>query len=298
MKSDVGILDKITRYVLWRKGKQIRPTLVFLAAKMTGVVKERTYTASSLIELLHTATLVHDDVVDDANMRRGALSIKKVWNNKIGVLLGDYLLSRGLLLALENGDHDILKIVSTAVKRMSEGELLQIEKSRHLDIDEETYFRIIGDKTASLFEACTRAGAASSGSNQDEIDKMGVIGNKLGLAFQIRDDLFDFGVEDVGKPLGIDIQEKKMTLPLIHALGNGDKSESKGIIKIVGQKRKSKSDISEVGAFVRKRGGLEYAQGKMMTLAEDAIDLISSFPPTAARDAMMDTIGFVVIRSK
>jgi len=297
MKSEVSILDRITRYMLWRKGKQIRPTLVFLAAKMTGTVTAKTYTAASLIELLHTATLVHDDVVDDANYRRGALSIKAAWTNKIGVLLGDYLLSRGLLLALRNGDHDLLDIVSVAVKRMSEGELLQIEKSRKLDIDEETYFRIIGDKTASLFEACTRCGALSTGSSTKDVEALGEVGQKLGLAFQIRDDLFDFGVKDVGKPLGIDIQEKKLTLPLIHALQKASKSERKRILKIVKSKVKSKEQIASIGSFVREHDGLEYARKRMIELAEDAVSLISSFPPTPAREALMDTVRFVVIRN-
>ena len=297
MKSDVAILDRITRYVLWRKGKQIRPTLVFLASKMTGDINDRSYNAASLVELLHTATLVHDDVVDDANYRRGALSIKAAWTNKIGVLLGDYLLSRGLLLALDNGDHDLLQIVSTAVKKMSEGELLQIEKSRHLDVDEKTYFRIIEDKTASLFEACTRCGAASTNSSPEIVEQMGEIGKKLGLAFQIRDDLFDFGVKDIGKPLGIDIQEKKMTLPLIHALSKAEAKTAKSIIKIVKQKKKSKKDIHHIGTFVEEHGGLEYARKKMVVLAEEAIDIISSFPDTPAKNAMIDTIGFVVVRS-
>lgn len=298
MRSRVGLLDKVTRYVLRQKGKEIRPVLVLLSAQLCGGVTERSYRAAALVELLHTATLVHDDVVDDAERRRGLFSINALWKNKIAVLLGDFLLSRGLLLALDHRDYDLLHTVSDAVRRMSEGELLQIEKSRHLDIDEETYFRIISDKTASLISACTTCGAVSATDDADEIMALREIGEKLGLAFQIRDDLFDFGDVDVGKPLGIDLQEKKMTLPLIVALREADAGERKRMLKIVRKAKKSRDDIRTVGAFVRERGGLTYARRRMQALAAEAADALSAFPPTDARDALLDLAAFIVARQK
>jgi octaprenyl-diphosphate synthase len=298
MRSRVGLLDKVTRYVLRQKGKEIRPVLVLLSAQLCGGVTERSYRAAALVELLHTATLVHDDVVDDAERRRGLFSINALWKNKVAVLLGDFLLSRGLLLALDNGDYDLLHTVSDAVRRMSEGELLQIEKSRHLDIDEETYFRIISDKTASLISACTTCGAVSATDDADDVAALREIGEKLGLAFQIRDDLFDFGDVDVGKPLGIDLQEKKMTLPLIVALREADASERKRILKIVKKSKKSRDDIRTVGAFVRERGGIAYARERMQTLATEAADALAAFPPTEARDALLDLAAFIVARKR
>ncbi len=298
MRSRVGLLDKVTRYVLRQKGKEIRPVLVLLSAQVSGGVTEKSYRAAALVELLHTATLVHDDVVDDAERRRGLFSINALWKNKIAVLLGDFLLSRGLLLALDGGDYDLLHTVSDAVRRMSEGELLQIEKARRLDIDEATYFRIISDKTASLISACTACGALSATDDAEEIAALRAIGEKLGLAFQIRDDLFDFGDVDVGKPLGIDLQEKKMTLPLIVALRAAPAPERKAVLRIVRQKKKSREDIRTVGAFVRRHGGLGYARQKMQALAGEAATALAAFPPTPARDALIDLTAYVVARKK
>jgi octaprenyl-diphosphate synthase len=296
MRSKVGLLDKVTQYVLKQKGKRIRPVLVLLSAQTCGGISERSYRAAALVELLHTATLVHDDVVDDAERRRGLFSINALWKNKVAVLFGDFLLSRGLLMALDYKEYELLHIVSDAVRRMSEGELLQIEKARLLDIDEETYFRIISDKTASLISACTTCGAASATDNREDIERMRRAGEVIGLAFQIRDDLFDFGVEDVGKPLGIDLQEKKMTLPLIHALREADRPTRRRILAIVKKKRKSRADIAEVGRFVDAHGGIEYARSKMHALAEEARSILSEFPPSDARSALLDLVDYTVQR--
>src|SRR3954465_7732718 len=230
MKSNAPLLDRITHYIVTRKGKQMRPMFVFLSAKLCGELNEATYVAASLVEILHTATLVHDDVVDNSYQRRGFFSINALWKNKIAVLVGDYLLSKGLLLSIDNGDFKLLKIVSEAVKQMSEGELLQIEKVRRMDISEAVYYEVIRQKTASLIASCCACGAASSGADEDTIEKMRLFGEKIGIAFQIKDDMFDFGTDDVGKPLGIDIKEKKVTLPLIFALNNSQPSEKKRII--------------------------------------------------------------------
>ncbi|WP_457653413.1 polyprenyl synthetase family protein [Rhodocaloribacter sp.] len=298
MRTKVGLLDKVIRYVLHQKGKRIRPILVLLSAKACGGVSESSYRGAALVELLHTATLIHDDVVDDAERRRGLFSINALWKNKIAVLLGDFLLSRGLLLALDHHDYSLLHTVSDAVRRMSEGELLQIEKTRHLDIDEETYFRIISDKTASLIAACTTCGAISATDDAEDIERMRVVGEKLGLAFQIRDDLFDFGVHDVGKPLGIDLQEKKMTLPLIFALRESGREDRKRILRIVRKKKKSRADIRTVGAFVEEKGGIAYARRRMTELAREARDLLAAFPPTEARDALIDLTDYTVRRKR
>lgn len=298
MRSDVGLLDKITRYVLRQKGKRIRPILVLLSAQLCGGISETSYRAAALVELLHTATLVHDDVVDDAERRRGMFSINALWKNKIAVLLGDFLLSRGLLLSLEHRDYTVLHTLSDAVRRMSEGELLQIEKSRLLDIDEETYFRIISDKTASLISACTTAGALSATEDEATVERMRTMGEKLGLAFQIRDDLFDFGVKDVGKPIGIDLQEKKLTLPLIYALRESGRAEKRRIMKIVRQDDKSRSDIRTVSEFVTQRGGIAYARKRMMQFARDAHRQLVDFPASDTRTALLDLVAFTVQRSK
>ncbi|HMB89199.1 MAG TPA: polyprenyl synthetase family protein [Rhodothermales bacterium] len=304
MRSRVGLLDKVTQYVLRQKGKRIRPILVLLSAKVCGGVTDTTYRAAALVELLHTATLVHDDVVDEAERRRGVFSINALWKNKIAVLLGDFLLSRGLLLSLDNNDYQLLHILSDSVRRMSEGELLQIEKARRLDIDEETYFRIISDKTASLIAACTSCGAYSAvhsqhaDDDQDAIDRMRSLGENLGLAFQIRDDLFDYGAMDVGKPLGIDLQEKKLTLPLIYALRNAEKSERKRVMKIIRKKKKSRADTRTVAQFVEAQGGISYARDKMEGFAQEARALLATFPPTPARDTLRDLIDFTVQRQK
>jgi len=298
MKSRVFLLDQVIQYLLRQKGKQLRPTLVLLTARACGSISETTYRAAALVELLHTATLVHDDVVDEADRRRGLFSINALWKNKVAVLLGDFLLSRGLLLALDHKDYDLLHIVSDAVKRMSEGELLQIEKARKLDIDEETYFRIISDKTASLLSACTSCGARSADSEADTQATLAAFGQELGMAFQIRDDLFDYGVVDVGKPLGIDLQEKKMTLPLIYALNRSDKKERKRIIAIVRKGTKTSEDIAIVSRFVREKGGLDYAHETMMRYAGKAIELLNSIPESPARDALANLVTFTVHRKK
>jgi octaprenyl-diphosphate synthase len=298
MRSDVGLLDKITQYVLRQKGKRIRPILVLLSAQLCGGISETSYRAAALVELLHTATLVHDDVVDDAERRRGMFSINALWKNKIAVLIGDFLLSRGLLLSLDHHDYSVLHALSDAVRRMSEGELLQIEKSRLLDIDEETYFRIISDKTASLIAACTTSGALSATDDDDLIDRMRTMGEKLGLAFQIRDDLFDFGIKDVGKPIGIDLQEKKMTLPLIYALRESGRGEKRRIMNIVQQDDKSRSDIRTVSQFVADRGGIAYARRRMNAFAREAHAQLVDVPPSDARDALLDLVAFTVQRKK
>jgi len=298
MRSRVALLDKVTQYVLRQKGKRIRPTIVLLSAKVCGGITDVSYRAAALVELLHTATLVHDDVVDEAEQRRGVFSINALWKNKIAVLLGDFLLSRGLLLSLEHNDYKLLHILSDSVRRMSEGELLQIEKTRRLDIDEDTYFRIISDKTASLIAACTSCGAYSATKDPEAIDRMHTLGENLGLAFQIRDDLFDYGAVDVGKPIGIDLQEKKLTLPLIYALRSTTPAGRKPIMKIVRKKRKSRDDLRTVRQFVTETGGLDYARAKMNACVDEAREILLTFPPTPARDAMMDLIDFVVLRQQ
>ena len=298
MRSDVGLLDKVTQYVLRQKGKRIRPILVLLSAKHCGTISESTYRAAALVELLHTATLVHDDVVDDAERRRSMFSINALWKNKIAVLLGDFLLSRGLLLSLDHQDYAVLHALSDAVRRMSEGELLQIEKSRRLDIDEDTYFRIISDKTASLIAACTTSGALSATEDEARADEMRTMGEKLGLAFQIRDDLFDFGVKDVGKPIGIDLQEKKLTLPLIVALREASWREKRRIMKIVRKDDKSRRDVREVSDFVSERGGIAYARRRMNALADEARAILLNHPDSEARQALLDLVQFTVQRKK
>lgn len=298
MRSPVALLDKVVQYVLRQKGKRIRPVLVLLSARICGDINETSYRGAALVELLHTATLVHDDVVDDAERRRGVLSINALWKNKVAVLFGDFLLSRGLLLALEHREYDLLHVLSDAVRRMSEGELLQIEKSRHLDIDESTYFRIISDKTASLISACTAAGAISATDNPESIARMKDIGEKMGLAFQIRDDLFDFGVADVGKPLGIDLKEKKMTLPLIAALRNAEGAERRRVMRIVRKRKKSRTDVREVAQFVDAHGGITYARDIMMQHASAARRLLATFPDGDARQSMISLIDYTITRRK
>lgn len=298
MRSDVRLLDYITQYVLRRKGKQLRPILVLLSARAAGGINDRSYTAAALVELLHTATLVHDDVVDEAERRRGLFSINALWKNKIAVLFGDFLLSRGLLLALDHGEYDLLHTMSDAVRRMSEGELLQIEKARRQDINEETYFRIISDKTASLLAACTASGAQSATDDPEIVKNLRLAGEALGLAFQIRDDLFDYGLDDVGKPLGLDLQERKMTLPLILALDGADKSEQQRIRKLVRKKKKSSGDITQIHTFVHGHNGIEAARAQMMTRATEAAQRFASLPPTPARESLLDVTAYVVARAK
>jgi octaprenyl-diphosphate synthase len=296
LRTDVRLLNLVLRYLLRQKGKRIRPTLVLLSARTVGQTSESTFRAAALVELLHTATLIHDDVVDEAETRRGAFSINALWKNKVGVLLGDYFLSRGLLLALDNRDYDALHALSDAVRRMSEGELMQIEKARRLDITEDDYFRIISDKTASLISTCTAAGALSAGATEEQVGRMKAFGEALGLAFQIRDDLFDYGSEDVGKPLGIDVQERKMTLPLIYALREAPSADVRRIRRIVRTKRKSRAQVDEVIAFVREAGGLDYARSRMHAYADEARGLLLSFEPGPARDALDDLVTYTVQR--
>ena len=298
MKSKVQLLDKIMTYIVKRKGKQMRPMFVFLSCGATGKISESTYRGAALIELLHTATLVHDDVVDDANYRRGFFSINALWKNKIAVLVGDYLLSRGLLLSVENGDHELLKIVSNAVREMSEGELLQMEKARRLDIDEQIYYDIIRQKTASLIASCCAVGACSSGADAETIEKMRLFGEKVGMAFQIKDDLFDYGSEEIGKPLGIDIKEKKMTLPLIYALRNaGLVDKQKVIFKIKNQSHKTKK-VREVIAFVRESGGIQYANEVMEKFYKEALEILETFGDSTFRNSLKDLVDFTIQRDK
>jgi octaprenyl-diphosphate synthase len=298
MKSNVPLLDKIMYYIVQRRGKQVRPMFVFLSAALCGEVNDSTHHAAGLVELLHTASLVHDDVVDDSAERRGFFSINALWKNKIAVLVGDYLLSQGLLLALKNNEYQGLQIVSNAVKEISEGELLQIEKARKLDIKEDVYYEIIRQKTASLIAAACSAGAASTTKDAEQIERMRLFGEKIGVAFQIKDDLFDFGTDDVGKPLGIDIKEKKMTLPLIFALEKAEKSEKKRIINYIKVHNEEPDKVAAVIAFVRKSGGLEYAQQVMLNYQQAAFDILYTFPPSAIRTALEDLVRYVTERDK
>ncbi len=299
MKSTVPLLDKITHYIVKRKGKQMRPLFVFLTAKLFHNINPSTYRAASLIELLHTATLVHDDVVDESYKRRGFFSINALWKNKIAVLVGDYLLSRGLLLSVENEEFDLLKIVSTSVKLMSEGELLQIEKARKLDIEEDVYFDIITKKTATLIASCCATGAKSAKQDDATVEKMRLFGEKIGISFQIKDDLFDYGSgENLGKPTGIDIKEKKMTLPLIYALRKADSSKRRKIINIVKKNNNSEKKIKEVIDFVIDSGGLEYATEKMLKYREDALEILSEFENNEAKESLKNLVLYTTERTK
>jgi len=298
MKSKVLLLDKIMGYIVKRKGKQMRPMFVFLSAGVSGQITESTHTGASLIELLHTATLVHDDVVDDANYRRGFFSINALWKNKIAVLVGDYLLSRGLLLAVDNEEFDLLKIVSTAVKEMSEGELLQIEKARKLDITEEVYYDVIRQKTASLIASCCAVGASSAKQPKEVIDKMWDFGIKVGMAFQIKDDLFDYGNEEIGKPVGIDIKEKKMTLPLIHALKDATWNEKRKIINLIKNHSHKPRKVNEVIEFVKQSGGLEYSIEVMNKYHNEALAILEDFPPSEYKNSLQKLIDYTINRHK
>jgi octaprenyl-diphosphate synthase len=296
IKSKIFLLNTITNYIVKRKGKQIRPMFVFLSAMACGGVTAASHRGAGLIELLHTATLVHDDVVDDSNYRRGFFSVNAIWKNKIAVLVGDYLLSRGLLLSVDNGDFHLLKLVSEAVKEMSEGELLQIEKARRLDITEEVYYEIIRQKTATLIASCCAVGASSAGADASTIQKFKEFGSLTGLAFQIKDDLFDYGAEDVGKPLGIDIKEKKMTLPLIYALNKSDWWQRRKIINIVKNESDKPQKVREVIDFVREKGGLEYASEAMHRLANQAIGILQEMPESLARTHLEALVEFTINR--
>lgn len=296
LKSEVSLLDKITHYIIKRKGKQMRPMFVFLCAKLNGEINDDTYTAASLIELLHTATLVHDDVVDDASHRRGFFSLNALWKNKIAVLVGDYLLSRGLLLSVEKGQFKLLGIVSKAVQEMSEGELLQMEKARKLDIDEEQYFKIIRQKTASLIGACCAAGSASVNVGLEKQNEMHSFGELVGMAFQIKDDLFDYTDDKIGKPTGIDIKEQKMTLPLIFTLNTCSKKDKSWIINSIKKHNKDKKRVKEIITFVKENGGIEYTTNKMLDYRNKALAILENYPASAYKTSLLGMINYVVER--
>jgi octaprenyl-diphosphate synthase len=298
MKSNVALIDKITYYIVQRKGKQMRPMFVFLTAKMCGEVCNSTYLAASLIEILHTGTLVHDDVVDDSMERRGFFSINALWKNKIAVLVGDFLFSRGFLMAIENKEYRALHILSDSIRRMSEGELLQMEKARKLDIDEELYFTIIRDKTASLLASACSSGVASVTTDEELIEKGRLLGEKIGMAFQIKDDLFDYGDGDIGKPKGIDIKEKKMTLPLIYALQKAEKKEKRHILNIIKKDSTKPKTVKEVIDFVKRKDGLVYAEKVMMRYQQEAFELLDEFPENESRESIRDLITYVSERKK
>jgi octaprenyl-diphosphate synthase len=298
MKSDVMLLDQIMNYIVKRKGKQLRPMFVFLMAGVCGQITEATYRGASLIELLHTATLVHDDVVDDSNYRRGFFSVNALWKNKVAVLVGDYLLSRGLLLSVDNGDFELLQIVSTAVREISEGELLQLYKARRLDITETVYYDIIRQKTASLIAACCAVGARSAGVDPAIVKKARTFGEKVGIAFQIKDDLFDYGTAEVGKPLGIDIKEKKMTLPLIYALNKAGFLEKRRVINIIKNDSENPKKVDEVITFVKNSGGIEYATQAMNSYVVEAQSLLDSFPESTYRQSLHQLVQYTIERSK
>ncbi|MDH5413973.1 MAG: polyprenyl synthetase family protein [Flavobacteriaceae bacterium] len=298
MISNVPLLNRITHFIVRRKGKQMRPMFVFLVAKMVsdGKFDERTYRGASCIELIHTATLVHDDVVDDSNRRRGFFSINALWKNKIAVLVGDFLLSKGVLLSIDNDDFDILKLISIAVREMSEGELLQIEKARQLDITEEVYFEIIRQKTATLIAACCGIGAASVGADATEIERMRTFGEIIGTAFQIKDDLFDYTDDKIGKPTGIDIKEQKMTLPLIYTLNNCEKKDKKWLMNSIKNHNKNKNRVKEVIAFVKENGGIEYTINKMKEYQKKAIKILDHYPESPYKDSLIAMVNYVIER--
>jgi octaprenyl-diphosphate synthase len=298
MQSSVPLLDRITHYIVKRKGKQIRPMFLFFSASICGGINESTHRGAALVELLHTATLVHDDVVDNSYQRRGFFSINALWKNKIAVLVGDYLLSKGLLLSIDNGDFKLLKIVSEAVKQMSEGELLQIEKVRRMDIGEPVYYDVIRQKTASLIAACCACGAASAGADDETTEKMRLFGEKIGIAFQIKDDMFDFGTDDVGKPLGIDIKEKKVTLPLIYALNNTDNDTRKKMINLVKNHNDDPEKIAAIIKFVNTTGGLQYAETQMKKYRDEAFDILNTFPESDSRTGLEQLVKFTTERDK
>ena len=300
MSSKVALLNRITYYIVNRKGKQMRPMFVFLVAKMVanGEVSERTYRGASVIELIHTATLVHDDVVDDSNKRRGFFSINALWKNKIAVLIGDFLLSKGLLLSIDNNDFDLLKIISVAVREMSEGELLQIEKARKLDITEEVYYEIIRQKTATLIAACCSLGAASVKPNSVEVETMRKFGELIGMAFQIKDDLFDYGSKSIGKPIGIDIKEQKMTLPLIYVLNTCSKKDKNWLINSVKNHNKDKKRVNQVIEFVKENGGLDYAVSKMKSFQKEALKILETFPESDYKASLKLMVNYVIERKK
>ncbi|ANI89526.1 polyprenyl synthetase [Arachidicoccus ginsenosidimutans] len=296
VKSKVPLLDRIMQYIVKRKGKQLRPMFVLLCAKLGGAINDKTYRAASLVELLHTATLVHDDVVDESFERRGFFSLNALWKNKVAVLVGDYLLSKGLLLSIDNNDFDVLQILSTAVKQMSEGELLQIEKSRNLNLKEDVYYDIIKGKTASLLSSACGAGASSTFENKDDVMRLKSFGEKVGMAFQIKDDLFDYGSAKIGKPTGNDIKEKKLTLPLIYTLSNCDETLRKKIIYIVKNQNTQKAKVNFVIDAVKNTGGIDYASKTMYTFRDEALNLLFHYPQSETRDALEELVRFTTDR--
>ena len=298
MNSNVPLLNRITHFIIRRKGKQMRPMFVFLVAKMVsdGNFTEKTYRGAALIELIHTGSLVHDDVVDDSNRRRGFFSINALWKNKIAVLVGDYLFSKSLLLSVDHNDFDLLKLVSIALKEITEGELLQIEKARQLDITEAIYFEIIRQKTATLIAACCGIGAASVGAEEKEIQTMRHFGELIGIAFQIKDDLFDYTDEKIGKPTGIDIKERKMTLPLIHVLNQANAKEKRWLINSIKNHNKDKKRVKEVIAFVKDNGGIDYAIEKMQDYQQKALDILETYPDSQYKNSLVEMVNYVIER--
>jgi octaprenyl-diphosphate synthase len=297
MRSNAPLLDRITHYIVTRKGKQMRPMFVFLSAKLCGDVNEATYVAASLVEILHTATLVHDDVVDDSYQRRGFFSINALWKNKIAVLVGDYLLAKGLLLSVDNGQYRLLQILSNTIREMSEGELLQLEKARRLDIKEDIYFEIIRQKTASLISSACACGATTTSKNEEEIERAKTMGEKIGIAFQIKDDLFDYEEAEIGKPRGIDIKERKMTLPLIYTLGKVSSSDKKRIINIIKNDNQNAEKVKWVIDTVRANGGMDYAVKRMNEYKEEALRILNTFPASESRNSVAQLIEFTIQRS-
>ena len=296
MKSSVPLLDTIMNYIIKRKGKQIRPIFVFFSAKLFDGINDTTYRAASLVELLHTATLVHDDVVDDSDERRGFFSINALWKNKIAVLVGDYLLSRGLLLSVQNKDYELLEIVSFAVKEMSEGELLQIEKTRNLNLSEAVYYDIIRKKTASLIASCCAIGAASAGANKEQIEQMRLFGEKIGIAFQIKDDLMDYGDQDIGKPRGIDLKEKKLTLPIIYTLNQAEPRVRKSIINTIKNHHNNKKKVNEVIAYVNAHQGITYTQVAMKKYVDEALAIIDQLPENQYKLNVKELVHYIIDR--
>jgi octaprenyl-diphosphate synthase len=298
MISNVSLLNRITHYVVNRKGKQMRPMFVFLSSKLISgeVSSEKVYRAASIIELIHTATLIHDDVIDSSNMRRGFFSLNALWKNKIAVLVGDFLLSKGMLLCIDNNDFDLLKIISSSVKDMSEGELLQIEKARRLDIDEQTYFEIIKKKTASLIASCCALGAAASNGSKDQIEFFRKLGEKVGIAFQLKDDLFDYSDKKIGKPVGVDLKEKKLTLPVIYAINNSSKSKKKWLINSIKNHNKNNKVIKEVIDYVKAVGGLEYSNNKLNLIHQSALNDLKELDESVYKESLIKLINYVIER--
>ncbi|MCF8429265.1 MAG: polyprenyl synthetase family protein [Bacteroidia bacterium] len=296
MKSNVALLDTIMTYIVKRKGKQVRPMFVFYCAKLFGGVTDATYRGASLVELLHTATLVHDDVVDDSDERRGFFSINALWKNKIAVLVGDYLLSKGLLLAIRNKDFKLLEIVSTAVEQMSEGELLQIEKARNLNLSEEIYYDIIRKKTASLIASCCAMGAASAGANEEQIEQMRLFGECIGIAFQIKDDLLDYGDDDIGKPTGIDLKEKKLTLPIIYTINHADKTTRNFIINSIKNHNTEKKRVAEVIKYVNEHDGINYTRKAMVEYKQKALAILAQQSNREIADKLAMLVEYIIDR--